>query len=85
MVTPKAIFVSAFDSAPLAPDYEVILNGEEKNLQTGFDCLKKLCNKNINLQLWAGAWLWQIRYQYRGNVTDKYPQSYVVWSIEHIL
>lgn len=53
MVTPKAIFVSAFDSAPLAPDYEVILNGEEKNLQTGFDCLKKLCNKNINLQLQA--------------------------------
>ena len=53
MVTPNAIFVSAFDSAPLAPDYEVILNGEEKNLQTGFDCLKKLCNKNINLQLQA--------------------------------
>ncbi len=55
MITPKAIFVSAFDSAPLAPDYEVILNGEEKNLQTGFDCLKKLCNKNINLQLQAGT------------------------------
>ena len=51
MTTPKAIFVSAFDSAPLAPDYDVVLNGQEKNLQTGFDCLKKLCNKNINLNL----------------------------------
>lgn len=53
MTTPKAIFVSAFDSAPLAPDYDVVLNGQEKNLQTGFDCLKKLCNKNVNLNLRA--------------------------------
>ena len=47
--TPKAIFVSAFDSAPLAPNYEFVLSNEEKNLQTGFDCLQKLCNKNVNL------------------------------------
>lgn len=49
--TPKAIFVSAFDSAPLAPDYDVVLNGQEKDLQAGFDCLKKLCGKNVNLNL----------------------------------
>ena len=54
-VTPKAIFVSAFDSAPLAPDYDVVLNGEEKNLQTGMDCLRKLCNKNVNLNLSANT------------------------------
>lgn len=53
MTTPKAIFVSAFDTAPLAPDYDVVLNGQEKNLQTGFDCLKKICKKNINLNLRA--------------------------------
>ena len=50
-LTPKAIFVSAFDSAPLAPDYDLILKGQEKDLQTGIDCLKKLCNKNVNLNL----------------------------------
>lgn len=55
MLTPKAIFVSAFDSAPLAPDYDVVLNGQEKDLQTGFDCLKKLCNKNVNLNLQANT------------------------------
>ena len=49
--TPKAIFVSGFDSAPLAPDYETILTGREKDLQTGFDCLKKLCGRNVNLNL----------------------------------
>lgn len=55
MSTPKAIFVSAFDSAPLAPDYDVVLNGQDKNLQTGIDCLKKLCNKNVNLNLRANT------------------------------
>ncbi len=50
---PKAIFVSAFDTAPLAPDYDVILNGQEKNLQTGLDCLAKLCGRKVNLNLQA--------------------------------
>lgn len=54
-VTPKAVFVSAFDSAPLAPDYDFALSSEEKDLQTGFDCLKKLCNKNVNLGVKAGT------------------------------
>jgi Na+-transporting NADH:ubiquinone oxidoreductase subunit A len=31
--SPKAIFVSAFDSAPLAPDYDFVTNGQEKYLQ----------------------------------------------------
>ncbi len=49
--TPKAVFVSAFDTAPLAPDYDLILNNQEKDLQTGIDCLCKLCGKNVNLNL----------------------------------
>ncbi len=48
-VTPKAVFVSAFDSSPLAPDYDFVLKGEEKALQAGVDCLKKLCGKEVNL------------------------------------
>ena len=54
-VTPKAVFVSAFDTAPLAPDYDVLLNGREKDLQSGIDCLKKLCGRNVNLNLQAGT------------------------------
>jgi Na+-transporting NADH:ubiquinone oxidoreductase subunit A len=42
--TPKAIFISAFDSAPLAPDSDFVTNGQEKYLQAGVDALKKLCN-----------------------------------------
>ncbi|MDR2859762.1 MAG: NADH:ubiquinone reductase (Na(+)-transporting) subunit A, partial [Mediterranea sp.] len=34
-VAPKAIFISAFDSKPLAPNFEFVLKGEEANFQTG--------------------------------------------------
>lgn len=50
-VTPKAVFVSGFDSAPLAPDYAWMLKDDMKDLQTGIDCLKKLCGKDVNLGL----------------------------------
>lgn len=54
-ITPKAIFVSSFDTAPLAPDYDIVLKGEEKNLQTGIDCLKRLCNANVHLNIKEGG------------------------------
>ena len=38
---PKAIFVSAFDSAPLAPEYDFVLAGCEKELQRGFAVLAR--------------------------------------------
>ena len=41
-VAPRAIFVSAFDTNPLAPDFEVALKGEENNFQTGLDALAKM-------------------------------------------
>lgn len=40
--SPRAIFVSAFDSAPLAPDFEYQLQGEEANFQTGLTALSKI-------------------------------------------
>lgn len=36
-IAPRAIFVSAFDTNPLAPDFEFALKGEEANFQTGVD------------------------------------------------
>ena len=40
--TPKAIFVSAFDSKPLAVDFEVALAGNEADFQTGLDALSRM-------------------------------------------
>ncbi len=53
--TPKAIFVSAFDSAPLAPDYNFVLRAEQKNLQTGLDVLRKLTPGKVHLSVRAEA------------------------------
>ena len=39
---PKAIFVSAFSSAPLAPDYDFIMQGREEFLKKGLEALTKL-------------------------------------------
>lgn len=40
--TPKAIFISGFDSAPLAPDMDFVLTGQEAAFKTGIEVLKKL-------------------------------------------
>lgn len=39
---PKAIFVSGFDSAPLAANTDFVLKGKEKSFQAGLDVLAKL-------------------------------------------
>jgi Na+-transporting NADH:ubiquinone oxidoreductase subunit A len=53
--TPKAIFVSAFDTAPLAPDLDYILTGQEIDLQRGIDVLQQLAP--------AGGVHWSVRSQ----------------------
>jgi Na+-transporting NADH:ubiquinone oxidoreductase subunit A len=49
--TPKAIFISTFNTAPLAPDNDFVLHGLEKEFQTGVDFLKKLTNGKIHLNV----------------------------------
>lgn len=44
---PRAIFVSAFDSAPLAPDYNFCLKDEANNLQVAVDVLGKLTKGGV--------------------------------------
>jgi len=46
---PKAIFISAFDSSPLAPDYDFALHGEDKNFQNGINILKQLTTGKVHL------------------------------------
>ncbi|MEG1644516.1 MAG: Na(+)-translocating NADH-quinone reductase subunit A [Alistipes sp.] len=53
--TPKAIFVSAFDSAPLAPDYNFVLAAEFQNLQKGLEVMQALTSGKVNLSVSAKA------------------------------
>lgn len=52
---PKAIFVSAFDSAPLAPDYNFVLAEEQENLQAGVELLGRLTEGKVHLSMRAKA------------------------------
>ncbi|MBR0274369.1 MAG: Na(+)-translocating NADH-quinone reductase subunit A [Bacteroidaceae bacterium] len=46
---PKAIFVSAFNSMPLAADFEYVLKGQEKEWQAGLSLLAKIAKVNLGI------------------------------------
>ena len=52
---PKSIFVSAFDSAPLAPDMNFVLRGEKDAVQKGLEVLGKLTDGKVHLSMRAKA------------------------------
>jgi len=52
--TPRNIFISGFDSHPLAPDYDFIFHGGEQYLQAGIDIVKKLTPGQVHLSMNAG-------------------------------
>lgn len=53
--TPKAVFISAFDSAPLAPDYNFVLRDEQRNLQAGIELMRRLTPGKVHLSVRAKA------------------------------
>ncbi|GAB5552312.1 MAG: Na(+)-translocating NADH-quinone reductase subunit A [Saprospiraceae bacterium] len=50
-VTPRDIFISTFDTAPLAPDSNLIVQGQELAFQKGLDVLGLLTDGAVNLGL----------------------------------
>lgn len=48
---PKAIFISAYASAPLAADYDYVLAGKEKELQAAVTALSKLTSGEIHVSV----------------------------------
>ncbi len=49
--SPKSIFISAFDKAPLAPDYDFVVKDFRIEFQTGIDALSQLTNGEIHLNI----------------------------------
>ena len=86
--TPKAIYISGFDSAPLAGDYNFMLKGEEVNFQAGIDILKKFTSGAINLSISADHEVAQIFGHAKNvvlhKVSGKHPAGNVGIQIHHI-
>lgn len=70
--TPKAIFVSCFDSAPLAADYDFALQGREAFFTSGVALLAKLSGGKLHLSYRKGQKLAQ----------GKFPQNVEVHFFE---
>ncbi len=49
--TPRDIFISCFDTAPLAADMDFVVHGMEKEFQAGIDALGKLTDGKVHLGL----------------------------------
>jgi Na+-transporting NADH:ubiquinone oxidoreductase subunit A len=49
--TPKSIFISAFDTAPLAPDYDFLIKGSENEFQTGINALSRLTPGAVHINI----------------------------------
>lgn len=82
--TPKAIFISGFDSHPLAPDYDFIFKGEEKYLQAGVTILQKLTAGKVHLSHKTGSIFRNLKGATLHEVSGQHPAGNVGVQIHHI-
>lgn len=87
-VTPKAIHISAFDSHPLAPDYNILFKGQDQAFQVGVDVLKKLTSGTVHINTHASNELSTVFSQVKGADVNKFsgphPSGCVGVQIHHI-
>ena len=82
---PKAIFISAFATAPLAASHSLALEGREKEFQAGIDALSKLTEGKVHLSVGASeSFLDQIKGVELHKVSGKHPAGNVGIQIAHI-
>ncbi len=87
-VQPKAIFVSAFSTAPLAANTEFVLAAEVDNIQTGIDALAKLTPGGVHIGLsadnYSGTPFHRLENVIQHVFSGKHPAGNVGIQISHI-
>ncbi len=81
---PKAIFISAFSTAPLAADNEFALKGELANLQAGVDALIKLTGAKVHVSMNAVTQFNKLENVVLHQFLGKHPAGNVGVQIHHI-
>ncbi|MBQ3908205.1 MAG: Na(+)-translocating NADH-quinone reductase subunit A [Bacteroidaceae bacterium] len=82
---PKAIFVSAFNSMPLAQDFEVALKGQETEFQAGIDALAQLAPVYLGISAQQTSSALTVAKQCEVNVFDgPAPAGNVGVQINHV-
>ena len=87
-VKPKAIFVSAFSTAPLAANAEYALGAEVEHIQTAINALGKLTDGGVHLSLnsenYSGTPFHKLENVIQHTFTGKHPAGNVGVQIHHI-
>ncbi len=84
---PKAIFISACKTNPLAPDYDYVLKGKEQALQTALTALSKLTTGKVHVSVFKDSSLSPFRNLKDieiHNVSGPHPAGNVSTQIAHI-
>ncbi len=85
---PKAIFVSAFDTAPLAPDTDYVLGSRIQDIQAGVQALSKLTDGGVHIGLNSATEASTPFHKIEGaaihTFTGKHPAGNVGVQISHI-
>ena len=85
---PKAVFVSAFSTAPLAADTEFALNGQAAHIQTAVDALGKLTGTKVHICVNAAnasaSAFGKLQNVVLHTVSGKHPAGNVGVQIHHI-
>jgi Na+-transporting NADH:ubiquinone oxidoreductase subunit A len=86
--TPKAIHISAFDTAPLAPDYSILFKGQDQYFQVGVDILKRFTSGAVHVNVHNSSEIPTTFSQAKGVELNKFsgqhPASCVGVQIHHI-
>jgi len=86
--TPKAIFISAFDTSPLAPDQDFIVHGKGDIFQLGLDAICKLTDGKTHLNIQADETVSKVFLNSKGVQINKFrgphPTGNVGIQIHHI-
>lgn len=86
--SPKSIFISGLDSAPLASDYDYAITGEEAAMQKGVDVLRKLTDGAVHLTVAADNATNSIFNRIKGveyhQISGPHPAGNVGIQIHHI-
>lgn len=86
--TPKSIFISGFNTAPLAADLDFVLQNEFEALQAGINALSKLTAGGVHLSIcdgcYANANLNKLQGVIQHKVSGPHPAGNVGVQINHI-
>ena len=87
-IKPKAIFVSAFNTAPLAANPEFALKDEVENIQTAINALAKLTDGGVHISLnaenYSGTPFHKLENVIQHIFSGKHPAGNVGIQIHHI-